>query len=242
NLTSRFLATFPFLIEIWYWNLTYWVYQLARAYSAHLIRRNADVNQLAEAHALALLHLEQRLNIAIELPIQKFILSHLPWLMPVLAKIYLSHIIVGVCFIVYTYTYLPHATFAKIRRTIAMDNLIAFIVFTSWRCKPPRLMPVEYGYMDVLHPRRFKGGESFNWNNNPHQLTIAAMPSLHFGTSLFIAVSLARFSPHPVLRAVIFAWPVSMLLTILATANHWVMDAVIGGLIPFLGWRFSSVL
>lgn len=33
-----------------------------------------------------------------------------------------------------------------------------------------------------------------------------------------------------------------MLLTILATANHWVLDAFAGALVPVLGWRLNGLL
>ncbi|KAF2192235.1 hypothetical protein K469DRAFT_716748 [Zopfia rhizophila CBS 207.26] len=251
NLLSRFLAAFPFLLEIWYWLLTYWIYQLARAYSAHLIRHDDATWEWAERHALSILSLEKKFGLAIDLPLQHFILSHLPWLMPILAKIYYSHIAVGVVFIVYTYTFLPSPTFTRIRRTIAMNNLLAFIIFTSWRCSPPRLLPPEFGYIDILHPHPLIPSSTVpqessdlppsTWNNNRPQLTLAAMPSLHFGTSLFLAICLERFSPHRPLRVLAPLWPAAMVLTILATANHWVLDAVVGAVVPFLGWRLSWV-
>ncbi|KAF2837073.1 hypothetical protein M501DRAFT_1018472 [Patellaria atrata CBS 101060] len=237
NITSRFLSFFPFLIEIWYWNLTYWVYQLARAYSAYLIRGNEAVLDRARYHALSILNFEQHVGLAIEKPVQDFIMSHYPGLMRILAYIYYAHITLGVCFIGYTYTYLPPALFKRIRRTIAMDNLIAFIIITFWRCMPPRLLPEEYGFIDILH-----NGQQSAWSNNRFQLTIAAMPSLHFGTSLFIGVCLFRFSPHKWIRCLALLWPASMILTILATANHFVLDAVVGAMIPLLGWRYNEFL
>ncbi|KAF2140839.1 uncharacterized protein K452DRAFT_41533 [Aplosporella prunicola CBS 121167] len=238
NLSSRFLARFPFLIEIWYWNLTYWVYQLARALTATLIRDNDAVFALARAHALSLLALEQRMGIAIELPLQQYVLHHLPGLMPLLAKIYYSHILIGVLFLIYTYTYLAPPTYQRIRRTLALDNAIAFLVLSAWRCAPPRLLPKQYAFVDVLHSAH--AGAS--WSQNKFQLTIAAMPSLHFGTSLFLAVCLVRFSPHRPLRLLAPLWPAAMLLTVLATANHFVLDAVVGAAIPAIGWRFNRVL
>ncbi|KAF2110235.1 PAP2 superfamily-domain-containing protein [Lophiotrema nucula] len=258
NISSRFLSSFPFLIEIWYWNLSYWVYQSARAYSAHLIRHDARVHHLAEEHALSILRIEHCLGIDVELRIQQIILEHAPWLVTVLATIYYSHIMIGVCFIVYIYKYLRFGTFARIRRTIAMDNLLAFIILTAWRCKPPRLMPMQYGYIDVLHPRiettvddtvpgqlisrAVESEAPSTWNNNSYQLTIAAMPSLHFGTSLFLAISIMRYAPHRPLRTLAPLWPACMLLTILATANHWVLDAVVGASVPFFGWRLNRLL
>ncbi|KAF2738492.1 hypothetical protein EJ04DRAFT_486425 [Polyplosphaeria fusca] len=257
NFTSRLLATFPFLIEIWYWLLLYWPYQLARAYSARLIYDDPSIFNLAEENAASILDLESMLGIAIERSLQRAILAHAPWIMKVFKKVYIFHIMVGVAFFVYAYTYMPPRAFVRVRRTIAIDNWIAFIIFTLWRCAPPRLMPLEYGYIDILHRRRQQiaatisqssvPGNSipkqpFSWSNNQYQLTIAAMPSLHFGTSLLIAVCLIRFSPHRVLRLLAPVWPAAMLLTILATANHWLLDAVVGAMIPCMAWRLHWLL
>lgn len=215
------------------------VYQLLRALSARMIAGNQPVFDRARTHALQVLSLEQFLGIDIELALQRNILASCPSLMSLLARVYYSHICIGVMFIVYTYTYLPRPTFQRIRRTIAADNAIAFVVITLWRCSPPRLLPSEYGYLDILHGgggTQVGGGSA--WTQNKFQLTIAAMPSLHFGTALFLAVCLWRFSPHGLIRAVAPVWPAAMLLTILATANHFVMDAVVGAVIPLLGWRY----
>ena len=179
----------------------------------------------------------------IEQQLQHFVLTRMPALMSVLARVYHSHIVVGVVFIVYTYTCLPRSTFKQIRRTIAMDNALAFIILTLWRLTPPRLMPADFGFVDVLHPNRQSGApDTPSWTNNSFQLIIAAMPSLHFGTSLLLATSLVRFSPHRPLRIVAPLWPAAMLLTILATANHWVLDAVVGAMVPALGWKLNWIL
>lgn len=83
------------------------VYQLARALTATLIRGNEAIFARAQAHALSILSFETRLHIAIELPVQKYILNSQPWLMTILAKIYYSHIFVGVVFLVYMYAFVP---------------------------------------------------------------------------------------------------------------------------------------
>jgi hypothetical protein len=33
-----------------------------------------------------------------------------------------------------------------------------------------------------------------------------------------------------------------MLITIVATANHFLMDALIGALVPLLGWRMNEII
>lgn len=239
RLLSRFWNKYPFLREIWYWNLTYWIYQVARAVSARMISGNKPVFDRAQQHALNILSLEHFLGIDIEHSFQHYILEDQPWLMPILARVYYSHITVGVAFLVYTYTFVPAHTYQRIRRTIAMDNAFAFVIVTLYRCMPPRLLPEEYGFVDVLHS---KAGGGNVWTHNKFQLTIAAMPSLHFGTSLFLAACIVQFSPHRILRTLAPLWPISMLITIVATANHFLLDAAVGAVIPFLGWRYNHVL
>ncbi|KAJ3470043.1 hypothetical protein MRS44_000142 [Fusarium solani] len=157
-----------------------------------MIAGNEAIFTRAQEHALEILDLEHLFGIDIEQRFQSYVMTQQAWLMPYLARIYYSHISLGVCFLVYIYTFLPPSTFRRIRRTIAADNAIAFVIVTVWRCSPPRLLPQEYGFVDILHS---KAGGANAWNNNRFQLTIAAMPSLHFGTALFFAVCMCRFSP-----------------------------------------------
>ncbi|KAL6864554.1 PAP2 superfamily domain-containing protein [Trichoderma novae-zelandiae] len=230
-------ATFPFLKEVWYWLLTYWVYQLSRAFSARIIAPHPQIYLLAKQHALQLLAIEHVLGIDFEQSLQAYILTRHPYLMPILRHIYHSHIIVGVVFIVYAYTVLPAPLFRRIRRTIAMDNLIAFVIVSLWRCTPPRMLPPEFGFVDVLH-----AAKPTVWTDNRFRLTIAAMPSLHFGTSVLFAVCLARFSPHVPVRVLAPLWPLVMFVTVVATANHFVLDLVAGAAVPLLGWRWNRAL
>ncbi|KAF2814638.1 uncharacterized protein BDZ99DRAFT_485283 [Mytilinidion resinicola] len=199
-------------------------YQLARAYSAYIIREDDYVFSLARVHALHVLSQEERWGINFELRVQSYILHSRPYLMTVLGKVYYSHIVVGAAFVVYCFTVLPPALFQSIRRTIAINNMIAFIMITCWRCMPPRLLPPDA------------------WTQNRFQLTIAAMPSLHFGTALFIGTCLSRFSPHRWVRWFSPLWPLLMFVTIIATANHFVLDAIIGATVPAMGWRINEAM
>jgi hypothetical protein len=220
------------------------IYQLLRAVSAVLIASSRPTFLRAQNHALQILSLEHLLGIDVELALQRHVLTHWPALVPYLANIYYSHICVGIAFIIYTYTFLPGPLFRRIRRTIAVDNALALVVVTLWRCAPPRLLPPEHGFVDVLHGG--VGGKAAGaasvWTHNRFQLTIAAMPSLHFGTSLFLAVCMCRFSPHRWLRVLAPLWPAAMLFTIVSTGNHFVMDAMVGAVIPLLGWRFNQMV
>jgi hypothetical protein len=181
--------------------------------------------------------LEHFFHLDIELGVQRTILERVPWLMSILARVYYSHIVLGVAFYVYCYTF-SRDQYRRIRRTMALDNIIAFAIISLWRCMPPRLLPEEYGFIDVLHSN--KGGSA--WTQNKFQLIIAAMPSLHFGNSALIAFCLVNFSPHRLLRTIAPLWPAMMGLTIVATANHYILDAVVGACVVTVGYRYNHVM
>jgi hypothetical protein len=210
-------------------------YQLARAYSA--VNLPADTKTVAQSHGLAILALERKLGIDVELSVQRYVLSLPPWAMETLGHVYYSHIVLGVAFLGYMYTYRPDV-FPRIRRTMAVCNVIAYAIMSVYRVAPPRLLPKSEGFVDVLHA----GQEHTAWTQNRFQLIYAAMPSLHFGNSFLVGLSLFLFAPHRPIRALAPLWPAAMLLTITATANHYILDACIGACIPVLAYRWNQVL
>ncbi|KIW80895.1 hypothetical protein Z517_03918 [Fonsecaea pedrosoi CBS 271.37] len=311
RLLSRILHKFPFLVEAWYWALIYWVYQLGRAFTAlSLVEGTVNV---ARRHALQVIELEQRLHIFWELPVQKFFMSY-PRLMMSINWLYsFIHIPGTIAFLVWLYYYtitrnrliqrraaaqssgkrgdsLPVGSpsgpwlYEARRRTMAVCNLLAFIVFTLWPCMPPRLLSdpeydgpqaeisKSFGFVDTVHG---KEGASSVWTQNRFCNQYAAMPSLHFGYSLLIGVTIMtiplgpensqpwkivhlpifnnshpNLAPHirlPSTRrmlclAIGFLYPFSILMAIVATANHFILDAVAGSIVCCLGWKFNGVL
>lgn len=214
------------------------MYQGARAISARVIANNEAIFQKAENRAIQILSFQHNIHIDIELSVQRFNLTKAPRLMVILADIYYSHIIVGVAFYVYCYTYLPCRKYQAIGRTLALMNIIAFVILSFWRCTPPRLLPDDFGFIDVLH----RGNSASAWARNKFQLTIAAMPSLHLGNSVFIAVCVVVYSPHAFLRVLAPLWPVIMGWTVIATANHFVLDIVVGVVVAGSAYYLNGVM
>ncbi|KAH7370963.1 integral membrane protein [Pyrenochaeta sp. MPI-SDFR-AT-0127] len=293
---SRLLQKFPFLVEAWYWALIYWVYQLGRAFTA-VTMVEGTVN-VARRHALQVIHLEQRLHIFFELDVQHWFLKH-PFLLHWTNRIYsFIHIPGTILFLVWLFYYTTRQNrvdlpmhnknvseadgslagpklYAARRRTMAVCNLIAFIVFTLWPCMPPRLLSDpevpgsignearSYGFVDTVHGAE---GESSVWTQNKFCNQYAAMPSLHFGYSLLIGLTIMsiplapqhrqsrtiRLSnslrlrlPSPRRLLCLFlgiAYPTIILIAIVATANHFILDAVAGAMVCGLAWTGNRVL
>ncbi|GKT44709.1 uncharacterized protein ColSpa_04890 [Colletotrichum spaethianum] len=281
RLLSRVLRKFPFLVEAWYWALIYWVYQVGRAFTA--LTLNEGTVDVARKHALQLIHLEQRLHVFIEVPVQQYFLQ-MPTVMHWINRIYsFIHIPGTILFLVILYfvttTRKRRALSAKLggndnirwnsagpalyearRRTMATCNLLAFVVFTLWPCMPPRLLSdpnyngpdagesKSFGFVDTVHSA---SGESSVWTTNKFCNQYAAMPSLHFGYSLLIGLTVATL-PMPSIRsrpwkrfaivAIGMAYPALILTAIVATANHFVLDAVAGAIVCGLAWNCNGVL
>ncbi|KAI0048694.1 hypothetical protein FA95DRAFT_1605065 [Auriscalpium vulgare] len=241
NWISRTLFRFPFLLEVLYWALTYWIYQIARAVSAVLFIDEGTVDT-ARRHAIQLLEFERTLGIQSENKIQAFVMSH-TWAITSLNRIYsFIHIPATIFFLAYFYNSQRFSVYAPVRRTMALANLLAFVVFTLWPCMPPRLLPASYGFIDTVHA----GGMGSVWTTNKFCNQFAAMPSLHFGYSLIVGVSLFWYAPKAQrrmsLHALFLLYPATILTAIISTANHYILDAVAGFFVAAFAMYANEVL
>ncbi|ETN42899.1 uncharacterized protein HMPREF1541_02057 [Cyphellophora europaea CBS 101466] len=296
---SRVLFKLPFLAEAWYWALIYWVYQLGRAFTAVTIVEGTV--HVARKHALQLIEIEKRWHVFWELPIQQFFMSY-PTLMRSINWLYsFIHIPGTIAFLVWLFYYTitsnrrhvqgcqsvgspagPSLYEAR-RRTMAVCNLLAFVVFTLWPCMPPRLLSdpeyqgadailaQSYGFVDTVHGAE---GASSVWTQNKFCNQYAAMPSLHFGYSLLVGITIMTIPMAPTHRrsraiqlplfnqshpdlaprirlpparrlaciAIGCAYPTAILVAIVSTANHFILDAVAGALVCFIGWNSNKIL
>jgi uncharacterized membrane protein YGL010W len=65
--------------------------------------------------------------------------------------------------------------------------------------------------------------------------SFAAVPSLHFGWAILVGVGLILAKRHLIVWALGVAYPVAQLIAIVATGNHYFLDAAAGLLAAALG-------
>jgi uncharacterized membrane protein YbhN (UPF0104 family) len=88
---------------------------------------------------------------------------------------------------------------------------------------PPRLMP-QLGFLDTA----MQYGESVYAPGGLGSATqLAAMPSIHVAWAVFIAVAVIQVSRSP-WRWLILLHPALTTFVVVATANHWWLDGVVG--------------
>jgi hypothetical protein len=124
---------------------------------------------------------------------------------------------------------------------------------------PPRLLPAEYGFLDSV---RHDDAQSV-WQSGKYVNTLAAMPSMHFGYSFCIGCTLLWHSTilrgpaglFPLERnerrknkwwkiffvLVGFGYPALILTTIVATANHYFMDAAVATCFVILAFFCNKI-
>jgi hypothetical protein len=137
---------------------------------------------------------------------------------------------------------------------MTLTNLFAFIIFIFYPCMPPRLLPPEYGFLDSVG---HNNGQSV-WMKGKYVNSLAAMPSMHFGYSFCIGCTMIyhsgmfrktlepgeqRKSRTWSLFYVLFgiAYPSWILITIIATANHYYLDAFVAFFVVILAYACNWI-
>ncbi len=127
------------------------------------------------------------------------------------------------------------------RTTFAATTAIALIGFSTFPLMPPRLLNVggefggasfggdKYSFVDTV--AEYGGLWSFDTGPMAEiSNQYAAMPSLHFGWSLWCAVAVVPVLTNRTAKSLLSAYPVLTMFAIVVTGNHYWIDAV-GGLV-----------
>jgi hypothetical protein len=176
------------------------------------------------------IHAEQWLGIFNEASIQHWVLQHDP-LNSILSWVYLNAQ-TTLTFLCLFWLYLfHHERYPFVRNMFFVSFAVAIVGYVALPTAPPRLMGAHYGFVDSV--AQFKGTEKFVWNNlaNPY----AAMPSMHVGFALMIGWSIASVVKHWWVRALWIAYPAGILFVVVATGNHFYLDAVGGAVAASIG-------
>jgi hypothetical protein len=124
------------------------------------------------------------------------------------------------------------------RRALVLASLVGLTFYLLMPTAPPRL--VDSGFHDILSLHSNIGWWSQN-GSAPKGLgnitnELAAFPSLHAGWSLWVAIVLVRAGVPKFVQILGFAYAATMAIVIVGTANHWVLDAVVGWLVVLMAF------
>lgn len=224
----------------------YFAYGLVRG----MVEHNANV---AFAHAYDLISLERTLHLFVEPSVQAWasgshaVMLGASWLY-VNAQ---TSVTIGALL----YLYLRHnRNFYFVRNMFMIAMAIALVGYIVFPTAPPRFIP-EWGFIDSVSDftgvRVSHASASASALFNPY----AAVPSMHVAFALMIGWPLARLARRRIVSILWMFYPLLMTFVIVVTANHFILDALLGALTAGASaygatwlararptvWRFSSV-
>ncbi|GHF72006.1 bifunctional glycosyltransferase 87/phosphatase PAP2 family protein [Streptomyces thermodiastaticus] len=208
------------------------------AYSQVRLAARGD-RATAERHGHQIHSAEQFLHIGIEHWFNHTVVG-LPWLNRFLSFYYETfHFVVPLTILGVLYVRRP-VDYRWARTALGFATCLGLLGFWLYPLAPPRLMP-GLGFVDTVH-----GVQDFAKPDYGAMTAVtnqyAAMPSLHFGWSLWCGLVIALLAPRWWMKALGLLHPLFTVCAIIGTANHWVLDAVGGATVVGAGFALTCLL
>lgn len=181
----------------------------------------------AFANADWIVSTERLLHVNMEGGIQRFADS-VPGLMDASSLMYLNAQF-SVTFGAMIFIYVVHnEAFGFVRNMFIIAWTLALIGYVAMPTAPPRLVP-GLGIFDGV--ARYTGIDPTTHSVSKLFNPYAAVPSMHVGFSLMVGIPLARLSKRRPVRIFWAIYPLVVTFVVMATGNHFFLDAVFGALV-----------
>lgn len=227
----------------------YYVYQTIRS-----LADVGGVKNRAQGNANWLVDVEKALFIYHEHSIQQFFLGA-TWFIKVMNVYYGTlHFVITAGLLIWMYVR-RHYGYRIMRNLLGATTALALIGYWAFPLAPPRLylqcdgdIPVMGPEGGLVKPTCFvdtlaEVGGLWDYQSSAAKAianAYAAMPSLHFGWSLWCAIVIWRYLGGRKGRVLAVLYPALTLFAIVVTANHFFLDAVGGAIILFGGLGISK--
>ncbi|MEW2064239.1 phosphatase PAP2 family protein [Streptomyces sp. NPDC007002] len=211
--------------------VSYWLYSLVR---------NAVPEQKAAAlrNADWIWSAEKSLGLAFEESVNHAVNS-VTWLIVSMNYYYATlHFVVTIGVLVWLFRRHP-GRYAATRLVLFATTAVALLGYYLYPLAPPRLMNGANFIDTVLVHETWGSMASGNFKNMSNQY--AAMPSMHIGWSLWCGLTIFALASVPWARVLGLLYPTLTLVVIVATANHFWLDAVGGMACLAFGYAVSRV-
>ena len=206
------------------------------AFAAYEAARHAMQPNWSQAFANArrVETLEQVLGVAWEQSLQRAFLA-IPDVIPALNIFYfVGHFLFTAIFFVWLYRR-SWDGFRSFRDAFLIATAISVVVHWLFPTAPPRLAGV--GLEDTL--LIFSGIDIGSPTSSAYSNPVAAVPSLHAAYALGVGIGVIRYARSSLVRVLGAIYPPLVIVTIVVTGNHFVLDAVAG--LAVIGAGFLAV-
>jgi hypothetical protein len=209
------------------------------AFGAYEAARLAMKPNWAQAfeNANRIQYVEQALGFAWEQSLQRAFLA-LPNLVAALNLFYfIGHFLFTAIFFFWLY-HRSRDGFRSFRDGFLAATAIAVVIHWLYPTAPPRLASV--GLKDTL--LLLSGIDIGSPNSSALSNPVAAVPSLHAAYALGVGIGMIRYARFLLLRVAGAIYPPLVVLTIVVTGNHFVLDAVAGMAVLGVGFWLARAL
>ena len=123
----------------------------------------------------------------------------------------------------------------QVRASLCLATFSGLIIHLLFPLMPPRLM-VSYGFIDTA---KVFGPDPYSLGIAKAANEFAAMPSLHVGWALLIALAAIRILKTPA-RWLMLLHPILTTIVVVITANHFWLDIIVGAILALAGWQLAT--
>jgi hypothetical protein len=210
------------------------------SYYTYSLVRNAVPEQRTEAlrNADWLWRVEGHLGLAVEQSVNHA-MNSITWLIVGMNYYYATlHFVVTLAVLVWLYRSHP-GRYTATRLVLFATTGAALVGYYLYPLAPPRLMPGG-GFIDTVVVHQTWGSmASGDLKSVSNQY--AAMPSMHIGWAVWCGLTIFALATVPWVRVLGLVYPTATLVVIVATANHFWLDAVGGVLCLVFGFALARV-
>ncbi len=192
----------------------------------------AGKEAVAFGHAREVMHVEQKLGIFREIALQTQLLTE-PNFVRILNFVYAyTHLAVLIIFAIWVYVF-HSKRYSEIRNTFLAILGTGLAIYILFPLAPPRFFPYT-GFVDTLqmYSNINYDQQSIAMLYNP----FAAMPSLHVGFALFTGIGIIKVGRRKIHWVLGIGYPLLMATAVVGTANHYILDVIVGSLITIMAY------
>lgn len=212
---------------------------VAVLFLAYKLGRLAVAGDLSTAYANAVhvWDLERALRLPSEAALQGLVLGHDGLVRA--ANLYYAcvHFPATAAVLLWTYLRRP-ALYRWARTTLALLTAAGFLVQVLVPLAPPRFLSLT-GMTDTGHS---VGPTVYGSSTDAFANQYAAMPSLHVGWALWCGMVILFMAPKAWMKAFGVLYPLTTTFVVMATANHYILDAVGGAAVIAIGLAVQYML
>jgi hypothetical protein len=207
-------------------------------YAVYLLVRRLVVDErgrrAAARNAERVVALERRLGLHVEPAVQRLLLPRRRLLVALNVAYVTLNVALTVGWLMLLYRR-RDPSFHRLRRAAVLATLGAQPVHLLFPCGPPRSLE---GFVDTV-------AEVLDLDSGPVVRLynpIAAMPSIHVAFAVVSGAGLAQVGRSPLTRAFGKVYPAAVFGTVVATANHYVLDGIAGSVLAAAALRAARAV